>query len=103
MTLFVTSRMASLPQKPQKYQYVGPDDLDLEDNMNIGVDEVGRGSVIGPLVVCAFVWILDTPRRIRSKRFKGRPKEVDELYEIPAKCLTKSSFVHLTESTIRPI
>ena len=28
--------------------------------MNIGVDEAGRGSVIGPLVVCAFASISQT-------------------------------------------
>ena len=44
--------------------------------MNIGVDEAGRGSVIGPLVVCAFASISQTHlKELGVKGFKGFDQE----------------------------
>ena len=52
--------------------------------MNIGVDEAGRGSVIGPLVVCAFASISQTHlKELGVKDSKDLTKKKrDELYEI---------------------
>ena len=36
--------------------------------MNIGVDEAGRGPVIGPLVVCAFASVSYTHLTLPTKR-----------------------------------
>ena len=52
--------------------------------MNIGVDEAGRGSVIGPLVVCAFASISQSHlKELGVKDSKDLTKKKrDELYEI---------------------
>ena len=52
--------------------------------MNIGVDEAGRGSVIGPLVVCAFASISQTHLKelgVKDSKDLSKKKR-DELYEI---------------------
>ena len=52
--------------------------------MKIGVDEAGRGSVIGPLVVCAFASISQTHLKelgVKDSKDLSKKKR-DELFDI---------------------
>ena len=58
--------------------------LTCSDTMNIGVDEAGRGPVIGPLVVCAFASDRNSELRelgVKDSKFLSKKKR-NQLYEI---------------------